>query len=49
MNDFDVRENSRNFYHKQIEPMIKEKFPTYENRIAVGLVGEGSDCFESVL
>ena len=45
MNDFDVRENSKNFYHKQIEPMIKEKFPAYENRIAVGLVGEGSDCF----
>lgn len=25
--------------------MIHEKFPEYENRIAVGIVGEGSDCF----
>ncbi len=41
----DVIRDSRNFYNKEIEPMIKEKFPEYENRIAVGLVGEGSDCF----
>ena len=26
-------------------PMIKKKFPDYMNRIAVGLVGEGSECF----
>ena len=26
-------------------PMIKEKFPTYHNRIASGLVGDGSECF----
>lgn len=25
--------------------MIHNKFPNYENRIAVGLAGEGSDCF----
>ena len=25
--------------------MIKDQFPEYENRIAVGMVGEGSDCF----
>ena len=25
--------------------MIAELFPEYESRIAVGLVGEGSDCF----
>ena len=25
--------------------MIHEKFPQYENRIAVGMVGEGSDCY----
>lgn len=27
------------------KPMIHEKFPDYEGRIAAGLVGEGSDCF----
>lgn len=26
-------------------PMIHRAFPQYEDRIAVGLVGEGSDCF----
>ncbi len=26
--------------------MLKEKFPDFECRIAVGLVGEGSDCFQ---
>jgi len=25
--------------------MIEEKFPDYENRIAAGLVGEGSECY----
>ena len=25
--------------------MIHEEFPNYEARIAVGLVGEGSECF----
>ncbi len=37
--------SSRTFYEDEVAPMIKEKFPEYENRIAVGLVGEGSDCF----
>jgi len=27
--------------------MIEEKFPGYENRIAAGLVGEGSECYFS--
>ena len=27
------------------EPMIHEKFSDYENKIAVGLVGEGSERF----
>ena len=38
-------ENSRRFYEKQIAVMIKQRFAEYENRIAVGLAGEGSDCF----
>lgn len=35
----------RCFYEEQGAPMIHEKFPEYENRIAVGVCGEGSDCF----
>lgn len=38
-------ELSRMFYEEFGRPMIHEKFPSYENRIAVGLVGEGSECF----
>ena len=38
-------EKSRRFYENKVAPMIKEKFPEYESRIAVGLAGEGSDCF----
>ncbi len=34
------------FYRKVGAKMIHEYFPEYEERIAVGLVGEGSDCFE---
>lgn len=33
------------FYERYGAPMIHERFPGYESRIAVGLVGEGSDCF----
>ncbi len=36
---------SRNFYEQQVKPLIQNEFPEYENRIAVGLAGEGSDCF----
>ncbi|MBR5361217.1 MAG: DUF4125 family protein [Lachnospiraceae bacterium] len=32
------------FYEEHGAPMIHEKFPEYESRIAVGLFGEGSDC-----
>jgi len=39
------REGSRNFYDNMIAPVIREKFAGYEDRIAVGIVGEGSDCF----
>lgn len=33
------------FYQEFGVPMIRTKFPAYESMIAVGLVGEGSDCF----
>ena len=38
-------ERSRTLYEKYGRGMIHENFPDYEDRIAVGLVGEGSDCF----
>lgn len=38
-------ELSRAFYEQCGRPMIAEKFPEYEGKIAVGLVGKGSDCF----
>jgi len=33
------------YYNEFGSAMIKEKFPEYQDRIAVGLVGDGSDCF----
>ncbi len=33
------------FYRQYGAPMIHEHFPEYEGRIAVGVVGEGSDAF----
>ena len=42
LNNFD---NSRRFYEKQVSGMIRKLFSVYEDRIAVGLAGEGSDCF----
>ncbi|MDE7250334.1 MAG: DUF4125 domain-containing protein, partial [Lachnospiraceae bacterium] len=33
------------FYREYGIPMIRENFPQYEKMIAVGLVGEGSECF----
>ena len=38
-------ERCRLFYETYGAPMIREQFPEYEKRIAVGLVGEGSDAF----
>ena len=38
-------EMSHKFYVNQVAPMIREKFPEYESGIAVGIAGEGSDCF----
>lgn len=36
---------SEQFYLEYGAPMIHDKFPEYEEKIAVGLVGEGSECF----
>lgn len=38
-------ELSRKYYEEYGIPIIKEQFSQYENRIAVGLVGNGSECF----
>lgn len=38
-------ELSRRYYEEYGIPMIREQFPEYEGRIAVGLAGPGSDCF----
>ena len=38
-------ELSRRFYEEFGAPMIAEQFPEYRDRIAVGLVGHGSECF----
>lgn len=35
----------RAYYETYGRAMIHEKFPEYEEQIAVGLAGEGSDCF----
>jgi tetratricopeptide (TPR) repeat protein len=36
---------ARLYYTTYVRPMIAEQFRAYEDRIAVGLVGRGSDCF----
>ena len=36
---------SGEYYETYGKPMIESRFPEYADRIAVGLVGEGSDCF----
>lgn len=38
-------ELARIYYEQFGKRMIEEKFPNYVDKIAVGLVGEGSDCF----
>lgn len=38
-------ELSYNYYNDIIKPFINDRFPELSDRIAVGLVGEGSDCF----
>lgn len=38
-------QEARRFYEERGAEMISRLFPEYENRIAVGLVGHGSECF----
>ena len=38
-------ENCRMFYEQYGIPMLQKHFPSYEHKIAIGMVGEGSDCF----
>ncbi len=40
-----VIEKNRRFYDKYVADLIHTGFPEYEDRIAVGIAGEGSDCF----
>lgn len=35
----------RAYYEEQVRPMLEKQFSGYLDKIAVGLVGEGSDCF----
>ena len=36
-----VIDTNRRFYERRVAAMISEEFPEYEDRIAVGIVGEG--------
>lgn len=36
---------AKEYYRQCFAPVIFEKFPEYKDRIAVGLVGRGSDCY----
>lgn len=38
-------ELSKAYYEAYVKEMIHSRFPEYENRIAVGLSGHGSECF----
>lgn len=38
-------ELSEKYYEIYVKPMLEEQFPEYVDRIAVGLVGRGSECF----
>ena len=40
----DVRDKNRRFYEMYVADLIHTRFPEYEDRIAVGIAGEGSDC-----
>ncbi len=35
----------REYYEAYGKPMLEQQFPDYVDKVAVGLVGEGSDCF----
>ena len=38
-------EEAKLLYERYGAPMLHERFPDWEGRIAVGLVGHGSECF----
>lgn len=38
-------EKNRRFYDEHVAELIHSRFGEYEDRIAVGIAGEGSDCF----
>jgi hypothetical protein len=38
-------ESNRRFYEENVAGLIHTRFREYEERIAVGIAGEGSDCF----
>ncbi|NLE10959.1 MAG: DUF4037 domain-containing protein [Actinobacteria bacterium] len=38
-------ELAERYYEEYGRPLLAQHFPGYENRIAAGLVGEGSECF----
>jgi len=38
-------EEARAFYEAYGAPMLRERFPEWEGRIAVGLAGRGSECY----
>ena len=40
-----VIDKNRRFYELYVADLIHSRFPEYEDRIAVGVAGEGSDCF----
>lgn len=44
-NDIKGLELSEQYYKKICAPMIAKKFADYKNKIAAGLVGDGSECF----
>ncbi len=37
--------SNRRFYEEYVADLIHTRFGEYEDRIAVGIAGEGSDCF----
>lgn len=43
--DLRGKELCRKYFEAYGRPMIYEKFPEYVDKITVGLVGEGSDCY----
>ncbi len=45
MKEINGLELSRAYYETWGAPMLHEQFPEYEGRIAVGLAGQGSECF----